>query len=243
MVARQIPCVVSVTTEAAQGLYPTDGALSVWVGRLTPATFDRFLQQWRVRGVLDASHPFATEISAGAMAAAQRQGLAYRRFERPALPPAPGVERFSDLDTLLAALFAAPVRQRVLLVLGYRQLAAFQPWQHRADLYARILPSVTALQAALAAGFAAQRLVALRPPISREVEAALWRQWHITTVVAKASGVAGGEAIKQQLAQAMQVRLLLLDRPQLAYPAVIYQVEEAVAFGLCAIAGEFPMSS
>jgi precorrin-6A/cobalt-precorrin-6A reductase len=85
------------------------------------------------------------------------------------------------------------VGERTLLTLGYRQLRPFAPWQSQACLFARILPSLPALDGALAAGFTPERLIALRPPISAELETALWQQWQITQVITKASGPAGGE--------------------------------------------------
>ena len=35
------------------------------------------------------------------------------------------------------------------------------------------------------------RIIAIRPPISRELEQALWQQWRISLVVTKASGQSG----------------------------------------------------
>ncbi len=225
-----IPTVVTVTTEAARALYPQHPLLAVWVGRLGAADFESFLQQWHVVGILDASHPFAAEISNDAISASQCRSLPYLRYERAPLSQddQDGVYTVPDLNTLLVSNWLD--RQRVLLVLGYRHLAAFAAWHHRTELYARILPSVTALNAAYAAGFSSQRVVALRPPVSPAVEAALWQQWGITTVVAKASGIAGGETVKRSLAHSLNVRLILLARPVVTYPAVTGNLDEALQF-------------
>ncbi|MEO0755380.1 MAG: cobalt-precorrin-6A reductase [Cyanobacteria bacterium J06648_16] len=228
---RQMACIVTVTTESARMLYPVHPCLTVWVGRLTERTFDDFLHQHRVVGVLDASHPFAQEISAGAIAAVQRQAIPYLRYERPHTPPdssSTAVVTLPDLDTVFEQGWL--VNQRVLLILGYRWLPRFTPWQSQAALYARILPSAIALETALQAGFTPQRLIALRPPISAALEAALWQQWRITTVIAKASGKAGGEPLKRRLARTLGVRLLLLQRPSIDYPRTTTQLSAAVEF-------------
>ena len=230
LIENAIPTVVTVTTEAAKGLYPEHPLLACWVGRLTATTFDSFLQQWQVVGGLDASHPFATEVSKGAIAALQRQGLPYLRYERPKIDAQNDnwVSILPDLATLFRDNYLD--QQRVLLVLGCRQLTAFAPWQDRAQLYARVLPSVDAIAAAHQAGFSSQRLAALRPPVSAELEAALWQQWRITTVIAKASGPAGGEAVKRQVAHRLKVRLLLIRRPPIDYPAITGHLEAAIKF-------------
>ena len=133
-----------------------------------------------------------------------------------------------NFDTLLAGDYLAG--KRVLLTVGYRPLARFRPWQNRATLFARILPSMAALEAALAAGFTSDRLIALRPPISTEVEEALWRQWNISLVVAKASGQAGGEDIKRQLAALLGIPLVIINRPHLLYPQQTSDLAVALAF-------------
>ncbi|MEM8809665.1 MAG: cobalt-precorrin-6A reductase [Cyanobacteria bacterium P01_G01_bin.38] len=236
---------VSVTTSAAVSLYPA--GTDVWVGQLTPETLPKFLNESQIGTILDASHPFATTISELAIAAAHQYSLPYLRYERPSLTPTPpkcppippdslassaptNLLTVPDYPTLLTENILAG--QRVLLTVGYRALSLFAPWQARATLFARILPSATALAAAQAAGFEPRRLIAVRPPLTPAFEKALWQQWQITTVVAKASGVAGGESVKHQIAQALGIQLVIMARPTLAYPQVTHQLSEAITFAL-----------
>jgi precorrin-6A/cobalt-precorrin-6A reductase len=99
-------------------------------------------------------------------------------------------------------------------------------------LFARILPSPTALEAVLAAGFTPDRIIALRPPITAELEVALWRQWQITQVITKASGQAGGEDRKQAIAAKLGVRLIRIARPAIAYPKQTDSLDTAIEFAL-----------
>ena len=50
------------------------------------------------------------------------------------------------------------------------------------------------------------------------METALWQQWRISLVVTKASGTAGGEDIKRQVAAKLGIPLIVIARPQIAYP-------------------------
>ncbi len=229
--ARGLPCIVTVTTETAIALYPVASSLTVQVTRFTPESLAEFLTTQAIAGILDASHPFAVEISQQAIAAAQPFQIPYLRFERPALPTSPDcpMETVPTVADLLRGDRLAG--ERVLLILGYRSLALFQPWQARATLFARILPSTTALTAAIAAGFTPDRLIALRPPLSLALEQALWQHWHISLVVTKASGDAGGEAIKRQVAAALGIPLVTIARPAMTYPQQTSDLEVAVAFG------------
>ncbi len=224
---QQIPSVVSVTTEAARALYPTLPSVHIRVGALDQAQASRFVQQEQVGAILDASHPYAVEISKLAIAVAQQHNLPYMRYERPPLKAASTLE-VDNVETLLSNNYL--VDQRVLLTVGYRLLPLFKPWQERATLFARILPSQVALEAALAAGFTPDRLIALRPPLSASLEKALWQNWQISLVVAKASGEAGGELIKQQVAQSLDVTLITIRRPAVQYPNQTSRLDEAIAF-------------
>jgi precorrin-6A/cobalt-precorrin-6A reductase len=58
-----LPCTVTVTTAAAETLYPKTPMLRVRVGRLDAGQLEPFLQEQRIAAILDASHPYAVEIS------------------------------------------------------------------------------------------------------------------------------------------------------------------------------------
>lgn len=228
-----IPCTVSVATAAARTAYPTQACLRVIVGGLNPSTVQPFLVREQIMAIVDASHPFAVEISQLAMAAAAQHHLPYLRYER---PPCMNSDAGHDPQVLavdsLATLLRGEVlcNQQVLLTLGYKALAHFQAWHQRCTLFARILPSPVALQAALAAGFSSDRLMALRPPVPMEIERALWQHWRISMVVTKASGSAGGEAIKRQVATMLGVNLVIIQRPPMIYPQQTGSMAEVLHF-------------
>lgn len=140
----------------------------------------------------------------------------------------PNVFSLDSFHTLLDGNYLKG--HRVLLTVGYRPLELFQSWHDRATLFARILPSLTALDAAFAAGFTNDRLIAFRPPLSVELERALWQQWQISMVVTKASGAAGGEDIKQHVATELGVTLIVIDRPAIAYPQQTSDLQTALRF-------------
>ncbi|MDA0867399.1 MAG: precorrin-6A/cobalt-precorrin-6A reductase, partial [Cyanobacteria bacterium] len=92
------------------------------------------------------------------------------------------------------------------------------------------LPMAEAVTAAIAAGFTRQRLIALHPPVTPALEKALWQQWEISQVITKASGAPGGEATKYEIAAQLGVRLLVIDRPPIAYPRQTHCLTTAIAF-------------
>lgn len=244
-----LPCTISVTSEAAKKMYPLAPELSLRVARFTEDTLIQFLQQENIIAVVDASHPFAVEISRLAIAITTQQHIPYLRYERPDINPHTGcnltgcdataIERstvagtvhpiqLESFDDLLAGEWLRS--QRVLLAIGYQPLPRFRCWQTQATLFARILPSPIALETALNAGFAPDRLIALRPPISCDLERALWQQWRLSLVVTKASGTGGGEHIKRQLAAELGIPLVIIARPKIEYPKKTSEIANAIAF-------------
>lgn len=224
------PCTISVTTESACSLYPLAPTLQVRVGRFTLPQIEEFLQQQQIIAILDASHPYATEISTNAIALSQKLQIPYLRYERPVLEQNMQQRSLDSFETLLSGNYLH--EQRVLLTVGYRPLHLFQPWQERATLFARILPSAIALAAATAAGFTPDRLICLRPPISADLELALWRHWNISLVVTKASGTPGGEDIKRTVATELGIPLISIARPAVEYPRQTSNFSAALEFCL-----------
>ena len=226
-----VPVVVTVTTDAAVQNYPVQGGAQVEVKRFER---DENLQGWidehHVSGILDASHPFAIEISQRAMRVAQTMSRPYLRFER-SLVMAYESDQVTELEQGLGTLSRDRIAgNRVLLMVGSQALPEFAQWHDCAELFARILPSEAAVKIAAKSGFRREHLIAFQPPLSFEMECALWRHWDITLAITKASGQAGGEDIKRQVAEALKVPLLVLKRPQVTYQWKTESVGTAIAF-------------
>ncbi|MEM9218197.1 MAG: cobalt-precorrin-6A reductase [Cyanobacteria bacterium P01_F01_bin.150] len=222
---------ITVTTESARSLYPSIHPQHIWVVVLNHKTLPNFLASQDIGAILDASHPFATGISELAIATAMEHNLPYIRYERPATPSfndPSNIVRVDRIETLLDNDYLS--HQRVFLTLGYRLLHHFKPLHDRATLFARILPSNTALDAARDAGFTSKQLIALRPPLSMPLEKALYQHWNISTVITKASGSAGGEDIKQRVTSELGIKLITIARPTIAYPQQTSNVTDAIAF-------------
>ena len=243
IVEYQLPCIVTVTTEAAKALYPAASVLDIWVGCLDFQQLLQFLPEQKIIGILDASHPYAVEISRLAIQVAREKQIPYLRYERPKVeneeslvmtkPWSNHLEKLSPtvLDSFESLVTGDYLKgERVMLTSGYKTLHLFQPWQDISTLFARILPAPESVKAALNAGFTPDRLIAIRPPISASLEKALWQHWDISLVVTKASGLAGGEKIKRSLAAELGIKLVIIQRPEVNYPHKTSDLFEAIQF-------------
>ena len=230
--ASNIPFVVTVATETARSLYCTNRII---VGKMNRVEMESFCQKHYILATIDASHPYAVEVSRSAIAVTTKLNLPYLRYERidcqssTAIEDNPYLTELASFTELLTGNYLQD--HRVLLTIGCKALPLFKSWQSKAVLFARILPKMASLQTALDAGFTSDRLIAIRPPISLAVEIALWQQWQISLVVTKASGIAGGEDIKRQAAANLNLPLIVIARPQVIYPRQTSVLAEVLAFG------------
>ena len=184
------------------------------------------------RVVVDATHPFACQITAdlAEVCLGRSQPLLRLRREWVGLElgaramgtalPRPSQGTSVQLLNRLESLAKLNLREdKLLLAIGHRQLARAVQLTPGAVHHARLLPHATSLQQAMAAGLEPTRVACLRPSagfegasLAASVEEALVRQWGITTILARQSG-GGTEACWRDLAQRLSLELLLLQRP------------------------------
>ena len=158
--------------------------------------------------LIDATHPFASQVSCALRQACRQQGQLLLRLERESLSMA-GATVLADL----AALRDQDLRgERLLLAIGGRHLAQAVACSPGALHHARVLPAAAGLQWAHGAGLSAERIACLRPGAAFAVEQALVRRWRISTILCRQSGGLT-EAGWRRVAARQGCRLLVLARP------------------------------
>lgn len=178
-----------------------------------------YLRHEHIARVIDATHPFAAQISRNAITACAATGIPIMALERPAWTPGPE-DRWTtapDVETAAARLSGPP--QRVFLAIGRQHLAAFAGQRHHYLLRlvdpppAPPLPDCTVELA--------------RGPFDAAADRALLERHRITLIVAKNAGGAGAEA-KLAAARALGLPVLLIDRPGIPPRPVTASVEQAL---------------
>jgi precorrin-6A/cobalt-precorrin-6A reductase len=180
-----------------------------------------WLAERRPQAVVDATHPFAAQITASAAAAAAQQGTPLLRLQRPGWTPQPG-DTWRFVDSLAEAAAAVAEHASVFLTTGRQGVAAF------AALPGKVLVrSVDPPDEPLPAG---ATLLLDRGPFSVADELALLREHAVDVVVTKDSGGHMTEA-KLIAARELGVPVVLVRRPPLprGVPTVA-TVEEALAW-------------
>lgn len=172
-----------------------------------------YLQGHAITHVVDATHPFAAQMSRNAMAACAALQTPLIAFERPEWR-ATAQDDWTTAADIAAAVAALPNNPaRVFLAIGKQTLAAFaaKPQHHY------LLRLVDAPQDP--APLPDCTLILARGPFSTADDTALLLHHSITHIVAKNSGGSGARA-KLDAARALRIPVILIDRPARADPAM-----------------------
>jgi precorrin-6A/cobalt-precorrin-6A reductase len=179
-----------------------------------------FLQAERITAVVDATHPFASGITANAAQAAARAGVPLLVLRRPEWQADPAWQVVPDIGEAAATVQAWP-GAAVFLTTGRRDLAAFA-----ADAGHRFL--VRTVDPPGGPTPPRMTLIMGRGPYTVEGEMALMREHGIGLLVTKNSG-GPMTAAKLQAARDLGVQVIVVQRPPLpAGVAVVTAVPAAV---------------
>ena len=194
---------------------PSSAGISVRTGRLEQKGLEALLADIDV--VVDATHPFATQISALAVHACAEATMPYVRFERPADELHESVLMAADADEAARLAVERAAGGTIFTTVGSRTLEAYVAAARAAGvrLVARVLPVVESLARCRHLGLEPADLVAMQGPTTTGLDYAMLRHFGATVLVTKASGGAGGVAAKLEAAEAAGVTSIVVGRPEM----------------------------
>ena len=168
----------------------------------------QYLHEHNITHVVDATHPFAAQMSWNAFEACQQVGTDLVALTRPAWRAQAGDQwrHVANIDGAVTALAGDP--KRVLLALGKLNVPAFaaQPKHHyvlRLVDQPEVLPDLPN-----------HTVVVARGPFDVAGDRALMQTHGIEMVVCKNAGGLGAEA-KLTVAREMGLSVIMIDRPKL----------------------------
>lgn len=222
---------VSVVSEYGKELAESQSLKAEAKALDTEGLIRRFSEE-NITLIVDATHPYAVNVSQNAMAAAKEAGLPYIRYER-SLVTLPDYAKLHVVESYEeAADLAAALGKTIFLTTGSRRLAAFTSapslTSHR--LIARVLPDAKVMEECLNLGLKAKDIIAMQGPFSEELNAALFKAFEAEVVVTKNSGTVGGSDTKISAAIKLGLEIVVIDRPRITYTEIAYTQDEVLAY-------------
>ena len=204
------PVTCCVATDYGRDVLEPQPNLTVRMGRMDQGAMEAEMG----RGydcVVDATHPYAAQVSGNIRAAAKAVNLPYQRLLRPR-EEAGDVLWADSPEQAVEILETMP--GNVLLTTGSKDLAVFaQMPDFKERLWVRILPSMESLRGALELGYPAAHIICMQGPFSRQMNTATLRETGAEILVTKDTGRAGGFGEKAAAAQDAGAKLLVIRRP------------------------------
>ncbi|NWB99877.1 cobalt-precorrin-6A reductase [Pseudomonas gingeri] len=191
---------------AGVGRVPTDLQCQVRVGGYGGAEgLAHFIQAEGIDLLLDATHPYAAQISSNAATAARLSGIPCWALRRPAWVAEPN-DDWREVADWAALVEALKPFQRPLFTLGR------EPLQHLEEIPAGQFWTLRALDEY--PGNARCEVIGARGPFLLEDERALFERRAIDVLISKNSG-SGATEPKLQVARERGIPVLILQRPTL----------------------------
>lgn len=185
--------------------------VTVLAQRLDTAAMASLMRHGGFDLVVDATHPYATEVTKNITAAAIAAGREKLRLVR----GASDAGHFHTVRSVPAAAEAlCQTEGNVLITTGSKELSAYTMIPDFATrLYPRVLPTVEAIETCAKLGFASRHMIAMQGPFSLELNRAVMQQFAIRWLVTKDGGAQGGFAQKIEAALLQKVNVLVVGRP------------------------------
>ncbi|MDE5930949.1 MAG: precorrin-6A reductase, partial [Lachnospiraceae bacterium] len=226
---------ICVATEYGEIVLKQDKFTKVHRGRMDRKEIEAFLKEEQFAAVVDATHPYAKEITRNiktAVTELEGQGMAvsYLRLSRDcdaakeegrqvenSVQKKNGAEsRMLCFETNEACAEAlAHTEGNILLTTGSKELSQYcLSDEMKRRLYVRVLPSLESLSLCMEQGICGKQIIAMQGPFTAEMNEAVIRQYDISHFVTKESGVSGGYPEKLEAAERTGTKLYVIGCPK-----------------------------
>ncbi|GKQ49817.1 precorrin-6A reductase [Bradyrhizobium sp. Ce-3] len=167
-----------------------------------------YLRREAITHLIDATHPFAAEMSRNAIAACAQTATPLLALERAPWEKTPG-DRWIEVADVVSAVTALPeTSANVFLAIGRQHLAPFGTRPQHAYTLRFVDPPEQALP------WPDAEIIVSRGPFTLEGELAMMRARAIEWIVARNSG-GGGARAKIDAARALGLPVIMITRPHL----------------------------
>lgn len=218
LVQENIPVVVSTAYDFAKDFIQEHPLIETISGKLDSSLLEHLIQEKGIEAIVDATHPFALEITENAEQACLKTGVKYIRLERADAKNTFDVpyDKLHHVDSIVdAARLAGSLGRVLFFAIGS---SGAQVIADNIDAgcvrYIRILPHETSKDKCLKAGFKESEIITGVGPFSYKDNYELWERLKVDVVVTKESGTAGGFFEKIDAARDLDIHVVVVSRPK-----------------------------
>lgn len=210
--AQSVSVTACVATEYGETLLSPADNLTISAKRLTAEEMKTLFAAEKFSLVVDATHPYAKEVTENIAAACCATGTEYLRLLRSGADAPDDAVFVSDIAG--AVEYLNTIDGNILLTTGSKELSKFIPIREFENrVYARVLPMEESLRLCQSAGLKPAHILAMQGPFSKEMNIAMLKSMGAKYMVTKDSGSAGGFDEKIAAAREAGAKLVVIGRP------------------------------
>ena len=209
------------TTEYGAKIAKDSGADEVIEGGLDQEEMEQVLKNNDIKTVVDATHPFASNATKNAINAAHKEKVAYIRFERPKLKKMKNkhiytAKSFEEaVKIVLGLLESSSGDEKIMHLAGVSNLEYILKKIDRKKVYVRVLPVLDSINKCLDLGLSQENIIAMQGTFSKEFNMALMKEYGVSLMITKESGLTGGTPSKISAALELGLDVVIIERPEI----------------------------
>lgn len=190
------------------------------------------LEEHKVQLLVDASHPYAVQISDTAMKIAKDLEIEYVRYERKStlkeLEKNNLIKRVESYEALGEAMKS--IDGTILNTTGSRNLKRLIELRLSNRIIHRVLPSLKVMEEVLTLGVKIEDLIFIKGPISYDLNKAFLKEYNCKALITKDSGPQGGTYEKIKAAVDLGIKVFVVERKIMEYRKVFDNEKDLVEY-------------
>ncbi len=186
----------------------------------------------KIKALIDASHPYALEVTKTCMEVSKELDIEYIRYERPSvLKEFKGEDKVITLESYEDLKDAiSKIKGNILNTSGSRNIEKILNLNLENRIIHRILPSVKVLQKCLDLKIKVEDIIAIKGPITKELNDAFIKDYDGKALILKDSGKEGGTKEKILACLENNIYALVIKRKKVYYENQFNDVENLVSY-------------
>ncbi|MDJ1498045.1 precorrin-6A reductase [Cytophagaceae bacterium DM2B3-1] len=199
-------------------------------GAFTEDDLATFIDEKTVKLILDASHPFASQLHQTIAEVAFKRSIPVIRFERVYFEKVihPKIHYVSSFEAAIEKLYQLEC-YHLLALTGVQSIVPLKPYWFEKQVTFRILPRESSIQQALQTGLAEKNILTEMPGQGTTQEIQLIQNLRVDCILTKNSGESGFLSSKIEAAIQTQTNLIIVERPTVPESFQIVYTEQELA--------------
>ncbi|WP_251860083.1 cobalt-precorrin-6A reductase [Clostridium sp. Marseille-Q2269] len=190
------------------------------------------LKENQINVLIDASHPYALEVTKNARDVSKKLSIEYVRYERPS-----SAEEFKKNDKVIFLddykdlnEAVQNVKGNILNTSGSRNIGKILDLKLENRIIHRVLPSVKVLDECFKLGVKVEDIMAIKGPISKELNKAFIKDYDAKALILKDSGPQGGTKEKILACIECDIYALVIMRKRIDYKREFNNTKDLVKY-------------